>query len=144
MHRVIPMSLSAVSIRRITIGSFIAFFLFGFADNLKGPTLPAVLQELHFNYAQGGTLVFGAYFGFLIATLLTGMLADRAGNKENVGTILGLLFTFAGVGGMLGPWLMGLVSNWAGLRWGFSLLLIFCLVMCAALAALQRLKIRAN
>jgi fucose permease len=69
------------SLRRLTIGSFLAFFLFGFADNLKGPTLPAVLQELNFSYAQGGTIMLGAYVGFLIATLVTGILSDRVGNK---------------------------------------------------------------
>lgn len=75
------MNNSTLSIRRITVGSFIAFFLFGFADNLKGPTLPEVLRELNFTYSQGGTLMFAAYLGFLIATLLTGLLSDRAGNK---------------------------------------------------------------
>jgi FHS family glucose/mannose:H+ symporter-like MFS transporter len=67
--------------RLITSGAFLAFFLFGFADNLKGPTLPAVLQDLGLSYSLGGTLVLGAYFGFLVATLLTGPLSDLAGNK---------------------------------------------------------------
>jgi len=65
----------------ITAGAFFAFFLFGFTDNLKGPTLPAPLTDLHFSYAQGGTLLFAAYVGFLIATLFTGVLADLAGKK---------------------------------------------------------------
>jgi fucose permease len=64
-----------------TAGTFFAFFLFGFADNLKGPTLPALLRDLRFSYSQGGTLLFAAYVGFLIATLLTGVLADVAGKK---------------------------------------------------------------
>jgi len=59
----------------ITAGAFFAFFLFGFTDNLKGPTLPALLRDLHFSYAQGGTLRSAAYVGFLIATLFTGVLA---------------------------------------------------------------------
>jgi fucose permease len=64
-----------------TAGTFFAFFLLGFTDNLKGPTLPALLRDLNFSYSQGGTLLFAAYVGFLIATLLTGVLADVAGKK---------------------------------------------------------------
>ena len=40
-----------------------------------------MLRDLDFSYAQGGTILFGAYFGFLIATLTTGLLADTFGNK---------------------------------------------------------------
>ena len=65
----------------LTAGGFFSFFIFGFVDNLKGPTLPALLRDLDFSYAQGGTILFGAYFGFLIATLTTGLLADTFGNK---------------------------------------------------------------
>src|SRR5512137_442205 len=69
------------ALRLITAGGFLAFFLFGFADNLKGATLPAILKDLNFSYSQGGAIFLGAYVGFLVATLLTGMLSDLAGNK---------------------------------------------------------------
>lgn len=65
----------------LTAGCFFAFFLFGFTDNLKGPTLPAMLAELNINYGAGGNIFFSQYLGFLIATLLTGILADRFGFK---------------------------------------------------------------
>ncbi len=65
----------------ITACVFFAFFLFGFTDNMKGPALPALLQDLNFNYAQGGTILLGAYAGFLVATLLTGALSDTIGKK---------------------------------------------------------------
>ncbi|MBX2997009.1 MAG: MFS transporter [Caldilineaceae bacterium] len=65
----------------MTAGGFFSFFVFGFIDNLKGPTLPALLREMEFSYAQGGGILFGAYLGFVIATLLTGPLADLAGNR---------------------------------------------------------------
>ena len=77
----IPSTKPAHTIRFITYGAFFAFFLFGFIDNIKGPTLPALLSDLNFSYAQGGTIVFGAYMGFLVATLLTGPLSDIAGKK---------------------------------------------------------------
>ncbi|MBX3013674.1 MAG: MFS transporter [Caldilineaceae bacterium] len=65
----------------LTFGGFFSFFAFGFVDNLKGPTLPNLLQELNFSYSQGGGILFAAYLGFVIATLLTGPLSDLLGNR---------------------------------------------------------------
>ena len=74
-------SYSKSTIWLLTIGTFFAFFVFGFSDNLKGPVLPALLQDLKFNYSLGGTILLGAYLGFMAATLSTGLLADVAGQK---------------------------------------------------------------
>ncbi len=65
-----------------TIGSFFAFFVFGFSDNLKGATIPAFLRDLNFSYSIGGSILLGVYVGFLIATLFTGILADITGKKN--------------------------------------------------------------
>ena len=81
----------------LTAGGFFAFFIFGFVDNLKGPTFPNLLDELQFNYAQGGGILLGAYLGFVVATLLAGPLSDWAGNRTIL-IIAGLLIT----GGILG------------------------------------------
>jgi MFS transporter, FHS family, glucose/mannose:H+ symporter len=70
-----------VNVRLLTIAAFFAFFVFGFSDNLKGPVLPALLDDLQFDYAIGGTILMGLYAGFMAATLLTGLLADRFGQK---------------------------------------------------------------
>ena len=48
-------------IKIITLGAFFSFFLFGFSDNLKGATLPVLLDDLSFNYAYGGTILLLAY-----------------------------------------------------------------------------------
>ncbi len=76
-----PRTLSAAHLWLLTAGGFFAFFVFGFVDNLKGPTLPALLRDLDFSYGQGGTILLSAYLGFIVATLLTGILADAAGNR---------------------------------------------------------------
>ncbi len=89
--------MSSKTIKRITCGAFLAFFLFGFADNLKGPTFPTLLDDLDFSYSVGGTIVLGAYLGFLVATLLTGPLSDVAGKKVVIFIACGCLFV-----GMLG------------------------------------------
>lgn len=89
--------LSRSTIFLLTAGCFLAFFIFGFTDNLKGPTLPAMLAELNINYGTGGNIFFGEYFGFLIATLITGLLADRFGLKTVI-LLAGICLLF-GVGG---------------------------------------------
>ncbi len=84
---------SKTTIFLLTAGCFLTFFVFGFTDNLKGPTLPSMLAELHITYGMGGNIFFGEYLGFLIATLITGILADRFGLKSVIllaGVFLGL------------------------------------------------------
>ncbi len=88
---------SRTTIIMLTAGCFLAFFLFGFTDNLKGPTLPAMLTELHINYGTGGNILFAEYVGFLIATLVTGILADRFGLK--IVLLLAGIFLLFGVSG---------------------------------------------
>jgi FHS family glucose/mannose:H+ symporter-like MFS transporter len=81
----------------LTAGAFFAFFVFGFTDNLKGPALPALLQDLHFNYSLGGTILLGVYLGFMAATLSTGFLADAVGQKAVL--VLAGVCLAIGVGG---------------------------------------------
>jgi fucose permease len=79
----------------LTVAAFYAFFVFGFTDNLKGATLPPLLNELGLSYSVGGTILMGAYVGFIIATLFTGILADTIGNKAVI--ILAGVLLFVGV-----------------------------------------------
>ena len=88
---------STTTIFLLTAGCFLAFFVFGFTDNLKGPTLPAMLAELHISYGTGGNIFSGEYLGFLIATLITGILADRFGLKSVM--LLAGVFLWIGVSG---------------------------------------------
>ncbi|MBV7334682.1 MFS transporter [Chloroflexi bacterium TSY] len=64
-----------------TAAGFLSFFIFGFVDNLKGPTLPSLLADLSLSDGQGGAILLSAYLGFMFATVLTGFLADIAGNR---------------------------------------------------------------
>lgn len=84
-------------VKLTTYGAFFIFFLFGFVDNLKGPTLPPMLQELGFSYSVGGSILLGSYLGFLVATVVTGSLADLAGRKLLV--LIGCVLFFMGAGG---------------------------------------------
>jgi MFS transporter, FHS family, glucose/mannose:H+ symporter len=58
----------------------------------------------------------------------------------NVGTVMGLLFAFCGIGGALGPWLVGVVSDLAGIQAGFSV----NLVSSAAMAVIALVLVRLN
>jgi len=92
-----PIKPQKTTIVLLTAGCFLSFFVFGFTDNLKGPTLPFMLAELDITYGMGGNIFFGEYLGFLIATLITGILADRFGLKSVI-LLAGVLLGF-GVGG---------------------------------------------
>jgi fucose permease len=88
--------LSRPAIFLLTAGCFLAFFVFGLTDNLKGPTLPFMLEEMNISYGAGANIFFGQYVGFLIATLFTGLLADRYGLKSVILLAGGLLALGAG------------------------------------------------
>ncbi|MGE5249364.1 MAG: MFS transporter [Bacteroidota bacterium] len=89
--------ISQTTIFLATAGCFLAFFVFGLTDNLKGPTLPAVMAELNIGYGAGGNILFGIYLGFVLATLFAGFLGDRFGLKSVL--LLAGAFLLAGVSG---------------------------------------------
>lgn len=75
------------NVKLLTAGGFLSFFVFGFIDNLKGPLLPEVLRDEALgqgglSYRQGGTFFLAAYVGFVVATLLTGVIADLVSNRR--------------------------------------------------------------
>ena len=77
----------------------------------------------------------GLFFSIIFPTL-TAAASDQV--TENVGTLMGLLFAFCGVGGALGPWLVGVVSNGYGIQAGFAVNLVACAA--TALGALMLVR----
>jgi len=71
-----------LSTKLITAGCFLSFFVFGFVDNLKGPLLPELLRNGDYSYRQAGTIVLAGYLGFILASLLTGVMADLVNNRS--------------------------------------------------------------
>ena len=69
-------------------------------------------------------LPLAGFFLSIVFPTLTAAVSDL--HTENMASILGLLFTFAGVGGMLGPWLIGLAGDALGLSLGFGINLLYC------------------
>lgn len=68
----------------VTIGCFLSYFLFGLVDNMKGQTLPVLMEDGAYSYSTGGTIIFSEYTGFFIATFLGGILADLFGKKSTL------------------------------------------------------------
>ena len=77
----------------------------------------------------------GLFFSIIFPTL-TAAATDRV--TENVGTVMGLLFAFCGVGGALGPWLIGMVSSLAEIQAGFTVNLATCAAMVVGVLLLMR------
>lgn len=48
-------------------------------------------------------------------------------SPQNTGRALGIHFACGGLGGMAGPWLVGLANDALGLQWGMALNCIFCI-----------------
>jgi MFS family permease len=64
--------------------------------------------------------------------------ADAAGRTPwPQAAVFSILFFFAGLGGMLGPWLVGIGAEFAGIQGGFLLNLLFCLLMLVVLLFLK-------
>lgn len=84
----------------ITVGCFLSYFLFGLIDNMKGQTLPALMDDVGCGYSIGGTIVFSEYTGFFIAAFIAGILADYFGKKSTL-IIAGVCLT-TGVAGYAG------------------------------------------
>lgn len=81
----------------ITIGGFLSYFLFGFIDNMKGTTIPFILQDAGYSYSEGGTIIFSEYTGFFIATFAAGLLADLFGKKFTL-VMSGVCLIFGAIG----------------------------------------------
>ena len=76
----------------------------------------------------------GLFFSIIFPTA-TAAVSER--HLTNTGAILGLLFAFGGLGGALGPWVMGIANDAVGIELGFALTIVYCVIMLGALFALR-------
>lgn len=89
-------------------------------------------------FAHPALLFFLPLSGLFMSIVFPTVTASvSAIHKENVGSILGILFAFSGLGGAIGPWAVGIVSDMAGLQLGIASTLVFGLLAIAALAGLS-------
>ena len=81
----------------VTIGTFFAFLIFGFTDNLKGPILPVLLEEFSLSYAEGSNILLMLYLGFMLSILGSGFIAGKYGNR-NVLLLAGIIISGSVIG----------------------------------------------
>ena len=117
----------------VTVGRLIGSFLverIGYLKSMLVASLASVVCVAIGIFAPASFAFFlpltGLFFSIIFPTA-TAAVSDL--HRENLGTILGLLFTFAGVGGMFGPWFVGIISDWLGIQLGFGMILIYCMSM---------------
>ncbi len=105
------------SILFVTIGA-----LFCIIAGLFGPKETSFLLPLT-----------GFFFSIIFPTI-TAAVSDT--HTENANTILGVLFTFAGFGGMIGPWLIAWGSDLFGLQTGLSFIVMFIMILLVSVVIL--------
>jgi fucose permease len=76
------------------------------------------------------------FFLSIIFPTFTAAVSDT--HTENANTVLGVLFTFAGLGGVIGPWLIGWTSDLLGLQIGLSVNILFLAILLISLMILVR------
>lgn len=103
----------------MTIGGIVCI-----AAGLFGP------HEISFLLAMTG------FFLSIIFPTITAAVSDT--HTENANTVLGVLFTFAGLGGVIGPWLIAWSSDLFGLQTGLSLIILFMLILLISVATLMK------
>lgn len=80
-------------------------------------------------FGPGSLVVLLPLSGFFMSIVFPTITAAVSKlHLEKTGTILGILFACGGLGGALGPWIVGLVSEAAGLKLGLASTLAFALV----------------
>jgi fucose permease len=79
--------------------------------------------------------ITGLFLSIIFPTI-TAAVSDT--HTENGNTILGVLFTFAGLGGLIGPWLIGWGSDLFGLQMGFSLNIVFMMILLISVVILWK------
>lgn len=61
---------------------------------------------------------------------------------KNAGAMLGIFFAFGGLGGMVGPWLVGIINDALELKAGMAVNSIFCVIVMTVLIILMGSKTR--
>jgi fucose permease len=79
--------------------------------------------------------ITGFFFSIIFPTI-TAAASDL--RTENINTVLGVLFTFAGLGGMIGPWLIAWGSDIFGLQAGLAINIVFSVLLVASIFLLMK------
>jgi fucose permease len=120
------------------IGGFVVHRI-GYLRSILIATLGAIASLIIGLFGTGSLVFFlpvtGFFFSIIFPTI-TAAASDLYTKKIN--TILGVLFTFAGLGGLLGPWLIAWGSELLGLQSGFSVNIALLMVLLVSISLLMK------
>lgn len=127
------------------VGRFLGSFIIERLGYLKSILLAMLAASACIALGLSGPVFALTATGFFLSIVFPTITAAASeGLTENTNTILGLLFTFAGLGGMLGPWLVGFASDYLGIDRGFWLTLGFALLTALSAMVLLQLSRKKN
>lgn len=83
-------------------------------------------------------LALTGFFYSIVFPTATAVMSEVALKKS--GTVLGLFLACGGIGGMIGPWLIGIVNDVMGLKAGMMMNAVYCLVAAGVMAILMKMR----
>ncbi|MGE4283559.1 MAG: sugar MFS transporter [Clostridia bacterium] len=126
----------------IMIGRFFGSFLVDFIGYLKSiliVSLAAACCILIGIFGPSTLVFFLPLSGLFLSIIMPTSVAAVSGlHPDNTGIILGISFTFVGIGRMVGPWIIGIFSDLLGIKLGFSMTIVFCSLLIATVIVLKK------
>jgi fucose permease len=121
MDEVISNNYLALFFGMLMLGRFLGSFIVKRIGYIRSTLIASFFAAL--------SIAVGIFTGFVIFIPLTGFFfsiifptltaAVSDAEHQNTNTVLGVLFTFSGLGGVVGPWLVAWSSELLGLHLGF-------------------------
>jgi fucose permease len=120
------------------IGGFFVHHI-GYLRSILFMTIGGIICLIAGLYGPKEFSLFLPLTGFFLSIIfptITAAVSDT--HTVNANTILGVLFTFAGLGGIIGPWLIGWSSDLFGLQKGFSIVIVYMMILIISVAILMK------
>lgn len=68
-------------LKHLIVLVFLCMAIFGFIENIKGTLIPSIRVQFGVDYSSIGMMLLISSFGYLLATLIGGLAADKLGKK---------------------------------------------------------------
>ena len=140
-------TLSAYTVTVMWTATLIARLLIAFVFPLKNPytamikmAVSCTLFYICLMMADNQTAAILLLFAFAFSMAGMNPTAVACAGKMTSGASIGVMLPAASFGGILMPWIIGIVSNVAGLKTGMAMNIISCVGMLIFCIAVKRLK----
>lgn len=68
--------------KHLIVLAFLCIAIMGFIESIKGMLIPSIRSQFGVNYSAIGMMLLISSFGYLFATLFSGLVADKLGKKN--------------------------------------------------------------